>query len=218
VNHAPTSGLNATPKSGVAPLQVNFTLNGTDADADSLNWTLVFGDGSTNATGKTLPSVVAHTYAAAGKFNATLIVRDGTLQTKSNVTIAITAGGGGGAAPLFTFAEATTIPANPGMTGVPELGSAGAAACGSFSSGQSGGDCVFTVLTPNLAGHLFTGTSSGANADLEFWDACDWAGGTFVGDLYANAGSESGTVPAGAGCVILWDSAAPATLTFTVTA
>jgi PKD repeat protein len=56
------------------PLTVTFDgSRSTDADGDPLTYEWAFGDGSPNATGVN----VMHTYGSAGRFTATLTVRDG---------------------------------------------------------------------------------------------------------------------------------------------
>ena len=211
-NTAPVGSITATVTAGGFPKQVNFTLNGTDPDGDNFVWDFDFADGNTT-NGSTLPQNLTHNYTAAGLYNVTFSITDGRLSSSYNVTVNVTAGGG---ATLFAYSEATAVPANPALSGLPVLGSDGAEACGACAADMSGGDCVFTEIEAALAGKAFTAVSDGANADLEFWDSCDWVMGAPVA-LYTNDGPEADVVPAGAGCVILWDSDAPATLTFTVT-
>lgn len=87
-NTVPTGTLGALPQN----LTVVFALNGTDPDGDALNWTLSFGDASTNATGAQLPTIVNHTYAAVGLYEVEFVLDDGTNQTSYNVTLNLTAG------------------------------------------------------------------------------------------------------------------------------
>src|SRR5688500_13809989 len=87
-NRAPTAVASASPTSGLTPLTVNFTGAGSsDPDGDALIYTWNFGDGS-GATGRD----VAHTYATAGTYTATLTVTDGR-------------GGSSTAAPITVFAR-----------------------------------------------------------------------------------------------------------------
>ena len=65
----------AAPRSGTAPLVVQFSGTATDPEGALLTYTWSFGDGRA-ATGAT----VSHTYAA-GTFGATLTVSDGLQQT-----------------------------------------------------------------------------------------------------------------------------------------
>jgi hypothetical protein len=75
-----------------------FTLNGTDADHDTLVWDLAFGDGnSTNGT--TLPAMINHTYIGnhTGNLTASFTLTDGKDPTTYNVTVQSVAGAGGAA-------------------------------------------------------------------------------------------------------------------------
>jgi PKD domain-containing protein len=96
-NHPPSAGLTAAPVNGSAPLNVTFSLSGSDADSDPLNWTLSFGDGnSTNGT--SLPATVVHQYSLAGNFSVVLRVGDGRGgQSSANATVQVI--GGAPAAP-----------------------------------------------------------------------------------------------------------------------
>jgi hypothetical protein len=73
----------------------------------------------------------------------------------------------------------------------------------SWLSGESGLDAVFTPLTPDLAGHAYTITSTGGDPDGAFMSECSPMG-TLVGPSLAS-GPEAGTVPAGAGCLLVWE-------------
>lgn len=91
-NQAPTAVL-AVNRSAAAPLQANFTLDGSDPDGDALTWVLSFGDGTDNQTGTTLPTNLTHAYAQAGTYNATLLVTDGSLSGTMALTLDITEAG-----------------------------------------------------------------------------------------------------------------------------
>jgi PKD repeat protein len=85
VNSPPVAALARTPESGTGPLAVSFSTAGTsDRDGPLASWTLDFGDGTPAATGDgDPPATVAHTYATAGTFTATLTVRDKAAATAS---------------------------------------------------------------------------------------------------------------------------------------
>jgi glucose/arabinose dehydrogenase len=73
-NRAPVARAAATPTSGPVPLTVAFSSAGSsDPDGDALSYDWDFGDGSARAA----TAAPSHTYAAAGTFTATLVVRDG---------------------------------------------------------------------------------------------------------------------------------------------
>lgn len=86
-NTAPMASLEVTPENGTAPLNVTFSLAGTDADGDNLTWVLVFGDGN-QTNGTSLPTTVNHTYAAAGNHTASLTVSDGSLNRTATAKVA----------------------------------------------------------------------------------------------------------------------------------
>ncbi|HEY1118067.1 MAG TPA: PKD domain-containing protein [Acidimicrobiales bacterium] len=103
-NQAPIASLSASTTSGTAPLPVTFdSTRSTDADGDPLTSTWTFGDGGT-ATGAT----VSHTYAAAGTYEVTLTVSDGTSSSTASTVVTVApaptrptkskggSGGGGG--------------------------------------------------------------------------------------------------------------------------
>jgi PKD repeat protein len=90
-NRPPQASLNVSVANGTSPLEVTFTVSGSDPDGDPLNWTLAFGDG--NSTGGTgLPGNASHSYGSAGEFTALLTVSDGLANATANVTIAVAAG------------------------------------------------------------------------------------------------------------------------------
>jgi PKD repeat protein len=91
-NRAPSATLSASIEAGAAPLNVTFTLVGTDADGDALTWTFdADGDNSPETEGDALPAEYVHSYEVAGAYNATLAVGDGQALTVVNVTITVSA-------------------------------------------------------------------------------------------------------------------------------
>ena len=92
-NRAPTAVVDATPRSGPAPLHVDFTGAGS-SDPDSGDsvaayiWN--FGDGSTART--TTTATTSYDYATAGSYTATLTVRDTRDTLSAPVSVVITAG------------------------------------------------------------------------------------------------------------------------------
>lgn len=89
-NTAPVANLTADVHNGTAPLLVNFTLDGFDADGDNLTWVFeahVNGTQIANATGNqsAFPATINATFEGNG--TATLTVRDGTNSTVVSLNI-----------------------------------------------------------------------------------------------------------------------------------
>src|SRR5687768_9431239 len=61
-NQPPTGSLTTSVPGGAAPLNVTFTVEGSDPDGDEPDWTLSFGDDSANENGTDLPAEVTHAY------------------------------------------------------------------------------------------------------------------------------------------------------------
>jgi hypothetical protein len=106
-NIAPVcTALTADTTSGTAPLSVNFTANGTDADDSIAKATFNFGDGqvsdvtSGGSLGTNSVNVqLAHTYSTAGTFQATAILTDSNngVSETTNCSQTITVSGAGAA-------------------------------------------------------------------------------------------------------------------------
>lgn len=133
-----TCTISATPSSGQAPLAVQFdsTVTGASIFASYL-W--IFGDGTTSTEQN--PS---HTYATMGKFDPSLLVRDGTTHAVANTHVSVIASENDACAGARTvsansFAETFS---NGGYTleaGEPSpCGSIGATAWYKFTPSQSG--------------------------------------------------------------------------------
>ena len=77
---APVPTLAADPLSGLAPLDVEFTIGGSDADGDELaSYTIDFGDGETltdQPLGGATTAVLMHTYDTQGSYVASLTLKD----------------------------------------------------------------------------------------------------------------------------------------------
>lgn len=79
INQPPIAAANATPRSGVSPLNVSFSSAGSsDPEGATLTYNWVFGDGATSTAAN--PS---HTYTADGSYTANLTVSDGVNSTRS---------------------------------------------------------------------------------------------------------------------------------------
>ena len=103
-NTPPTANLTADAATGQAPLTVNFTVGGTDADGDALNWTLdADGDGTADANGSELPGTFSFSYPQAGNYSAAATVTDGNASTTARLNITVSA-----APPVAPPRETTT--------------------------------------------------------------------------------------------------------------
>jgi hypothetical protein len=105
-NQAPTAALTAAVNTGMIPLNVTFSIAGSDPDGDTLDYVLKFGDGSADASGKDFGGAASqgHSYEAAGVYNATLTVTDGR-GGEASATLTITA-----EAPTGTDYSCTSAP------------------------------------------------------------------------------------------------------------
>lgn len=197
-NVAPVANLTANTTRGLAPLAVTFTLNATDADGDSLTWTLSFGDGSANETGTAVPATVSHTYSAVGNYTANFTVSDSEATVTDSEDIVVRAAATGGSTfPLVFDGEVT-------LSCVPCQEAPGAGASISWNSGEAGLDSDWFVLPADAAGHDFqTSEDSDLDSDVEFFDTCS-SDGTSLGAFKSVDAHESGEVPAGAGCAVMW--------------
>lgn len=101
-NTSPLAVLTATPTTGPAPLNVGFTINGSDMDeADSIaSYSIDFGDGEflKNQPVTSLPVNISHRYANPRNYIATLSVTDSRGLASGNVaqqsiTVSPAAGG-----------------------------------------------------------------------------------------------------------------------------
>ncbi|GGG42569.1 hypothetical protein GCM10011414_10190 [Croceivirga lutea] len=84
-NEAPIAVAEATPVSGIVPLEVNFNAANSTDDAGIVSYAWDFGDGSSVVTIEN----PTHTYTASGNFTATLTVTDAQGLENSD-TVAIT--------------------------------------------------------------------------------------------------------------------------------
>jgi len=110
-NEPPTVQAAADPRSGAAPLRVQFSSAASDPDGDQLLITWAFGDGTMGAGAS-----VAHTYTTPGVYDATVTVRDVGGETATDtVTITVTGSGGQGVvAPPPQQAPQAAPPADTG--------------------------------------------------------------------------------------------------------
>lgn len=206
-----TADLSATPASGEAPLAVTFDMDGSGEG--NLTWSLdVDDDGTEEANGTSLPAQFNHTYADAGTYTARLTVTDSNDESAED-TVTITANDPPPPPPGGSFSGETTGPCK--LCDLPEPtqpGVAGALGCAGFLLGLGDEDpevfldCVFFELGAGDAGQPFSSSSSQNDPQVEFMSECGPTASSV--QKFANAGAaESGIVPAGAGCVVLWQRA-----------
>lgn len=99
---APTNTTTAPQPVNAAPIIANFTSNATglnvtfafaatDADADNLTYTLVFGGNLTNATGALANGTanVTQVFPAVGAYNVTLLVSDGVAIVNQTLNVTL---------------------------------------------------------------------------------------------------------------------------------
>jgi hypothetical protein len=169
--------------------------------------------------GTTLPATVVHAYAAAGNFTATFTVTDGEDPATFDLDVPIVAAGSTG----IVFTQKQAFPSNPVSSVTDPVAGAflGANGCVGYTANMSGQDCVFFKLDAAFVGHAFTITADAGDPDYELWPECN-ATPTSIDGLAMEgstaAGPESGMIPDGAGCVVIWTKSPPdaPTHTFTV--
>lgn len=86
---APEASLSADVDEGAAPLNVTFTLDGSDPEDFPLNWTLDMGDENTTYTGDELPADVDHSFQEGGNYTVVLNVTNGAHASEANVTVQV---------------------------------------------------------------------------------------------------------------------------------
>ena len=162
-NHAPLANLTAVPMNGTAPLNVTFSVSGSDPDGDTLTWALTFGDGA-QLNGTTLPSNASHTYANAGNLTARLTVSDSRgLTATANVTLNIGAASVGPTGPHQAVDLAWKV--GGGFAGFPQE-------YGGCADGQGAGNTMDSfMLDQSTVGRPFTATVTDAasGADIQDW-------------------------------------------------
>jgi PKD repeat protein len=92
-NRAPTATLEANVTSGAAPLDVSFTLGGSDEDGDNLTAELRIGDGEPVQV--EVPGSHLHTFDAAGNHTVVLTVSDGNATATDELVITVGLPGSG---------------------------------------------------------------------------------------------------------------------------
>lgn len=191
-NTPPVANLTTDAVNGTAPLNVTFTLDATDAEGDNLTWILAV-NGTEVANGTALPATVEHNFTEPGNLTVLLRVSDGDATGDASLVVVVEAGIVDAERDPTRFSGAVAT----GSTPIGESGTnPGAMQCAGWLTGQNGQDCRWWTLAEDYDGHEFKLPNSAD--DLEFYDACE-ATGTSLGVF-----TTDGTVPAGAGCVVLW--------------
>lgn len=203
--NTPPQGSLTVNVTGEGPFQATFTVDGSDADGDFLEWTLdADGDGQSDADGTSLPAT-ATIELSEGSYNATLNLTDGW----TFVEIHLPFNASFERPPRDPFSQGGTLTLN-----CLQCTEAGANTGVGYRAGMSGLDSIFFEIPAEYVGGEFTATADAGNIDLVFRDSCD--GGGAVGDAYVNPGDESGIVP-NAACVLMWSpDMNDATLTLTI--
>jgi PKD repeat protein/glucose/arabinose dehydrogenase len=94
----PNAQMDASPRHGTAPLEVQFSSAGSsDPDGDPLTYRWEFGDGATSTAANP-----KHTYSSEGSYTARLTVSDGSLTDSAELTITP-----GNSAPTVTLSAPT---------------------------------------------------------------------------------------------------------------
>lgn len=198
-NKAPVGGIAAT----VNGTSVAFNLTGTDPDGDALQWTLSFGDGAADQQGTTLPANLTHTYAV-GNYTAHYNVTDGKATSSYNVSVAVAAAATGGgltfSADVENFCSFCTEVLGEQDGSEP----ASAFPSVSWASGDQGVDAVWVVIPAALVGHAWSATTTGADIAIAAFTACE-PDAHFIQMVDTGAIPETGTIPAGTGCMVLWE-------------
>lgn len=205
-NRAPTGSISASVAGGSLPLEVNFTLAGSDPDGDALTWDLAFGDGQ-STSGTTLPGEAMHSYTTAGNFTAVYTLSDGTTDATYDVTVAVTAGT---TAAGLTFAGSVqvwcvqcTLAIEAALTA--ELPTPTPIPSASWNSGEQGEDAVWTAIPADLVGRPFVATTSGVDVGVAMLSECDPTAAVAIELFDSSATPEAGVIPAGTGCILMWD-------------
>jgi Ca2+-binding RTX toxin-like protein/PKD repeat protein/flagellar hook assembly protein FlgD len=88
-NTAPAATLNLDATSGTAPLPIEASVAGSDADGDPLTYRVDFGDDSPPVRGSLPHAPVGHTYDRAGTYLVRLAVSDGRLTSVKTATVVV---------------------------------------------------------------------------------------------------------------------------------
>lgn len=215
-NTPPSALLSVSPASGAAPLNVTFSINGTDADGDALSWSLdLDGDGTADINGTTLPSTYNATYEL-GNHSAILTIHDGQATATASVNLTATAPAGP-TGPIQVVEATYTVPVEGCTIAFPSVQAATDIA-GAAGNELDGVTRVQFDVVPQTYGRPFTVSWSHdvgyLYAALAFTDAEGAilnAVGTDPAAQEAGAGdvTKEGIVPADAVFGVAWTCGGP---------
>ena len=181
VDSGPTLSTTASPAAGVAPFATHLVVISGQASDDPLQYTVHFGDGSTDATGSIAtpyaPLVLAHSFSASGSFLVTTTVTDTVTGLSTSTTTP------------FTVAPARTKP----PTALLQATSTGGVAPLTTTLSVSGSDPGGASLTYTLDFGDGTGTSSGSLSDT-----------VNVSHIYSTAGSYAALLQVSDGLLVAY--------------
>ena len=203
-NTPPTANITVGVFEAEAPATVTFTLSGADADGDNLTWMFdADGDGAVDAQGDALPAEANFTFETAGNYTATLTVDDGQNQTLAELTLAIIEPVEQGPPPFvpLTFTQERALNCPQCIVGV----GASISSCVGLQAGENGVDCAWFELDPAWEGRTWSVDGS-LISFIEFFADCS---GTALIEATYTSGATTGTIPAGAGCLVEWDPVDP---------
>lgn len=211
-NAAPTATLEASALNGTAPLNVTFTLGGSDPDGDDLTWSLTVGNDT--QAGDALPATVNATLEV-GNHTVTLTVSDGNLTGNATLVIAVEAGAATGPAVepilgVFEMIEGCELcvdGANPAFSG--------AEGCVGWHLGENELDCAWMEIPDGYQGQpysVFSYTSgtiplfgTDGHPDVDFYDDCA-SGATLVERHWDQSDDKVvGVIPDGAKCLVAFE-------------
>ncbi len=194
-NTAPVASLVASAVNGTAPLNVTFTLDGSDADGDNLTWTFSV-NGTEIETGDVLPADVSYVFGE-GNHTVTLTVNDGVAGNETLHTI--------------VAADAVTPPpTGPIVDFTGTWTSNGPVECVyGFLADLEGVTFAQTSLPAEASGMPFTadfeGAVPGAYYGISWFSSAGWMSDSEADPVLGT--SISGAIPGGATTAYFWNCA-----------
>lgn len=195
---------------GTVPLAVTFHMAGGHGAGLPVTWSLdADGDGSPDADGDALPAQAGFDFTAPGTYRAVATLTDGTFHTERAFWVHVEEAAGGGTAFPLTLSHDVALFCQHCFW----AGLVVSDPCAGWIAGQNGIDCAWSELPADAGGQPFT-TTSPIDSDAAFYAECAALSTQLA--VFAAEGHESGTVPADAGCVVLWDFAEAGRVSITI--